>query len=151
VIAIADGREFGQHGTGVHELNVSAGSPRTGEAGLVEDELGQLLASLEDVERQYHSAIVHRILLFDFVQSAVIEQEKILPVPPPEASRTTTIKTLMCDLTGLVLAEMTSHARTLQGLQSIESPSTSRNGVNAKGPLWTRRNRRYSARAPITL
>lgn len=138
VIAIADGREFGQHGTGVHELNVSAGSPRTGEAGLVEDELGQLLASLEDVERQYHSAIVHRILLFDFVQSAVIEQEKILPVPPPEASRTTTIKTLMCDLTGLVLAEMTSHARTLQGLQSIESPSTSRNGVNAKGPLWTR-------------
>lgn len=138
MLGIADGKELGQHGTGGHEVNESAGSPRTGDTGLVKAELGQLLAGLEDVERQYHSAIVHRILLFDLVQSALIEEEKILLVPPPEASRTTTIKTLMCDLTGLILAEMTSYARTLQGLQSIESPSTSRNGVTATGPRWTR-------------
>ena len=138
VIAIADGQELGQDGDGVDEASEGASSPPPGNTRVVQEELGQLLAGLEDIERQYHSAIVHRILLFDYVQSAVIEQEKILLVPPPEASRTTTIKTLMCDLTGMILAEMTTHAKTWQGLQSIDSPSTSRNGGTANGPLRSR-------------
>lgn len=138
VIAIADGQELGQDGVAVHDINEKVGSLPTGDTGLLQEELGQLLADLEDMERQYHSAIVHRILLFDYVQSSVVDPEKILLVPSPAASRTTTIKTLMCDLTGLILAEMTSYAKTLQGLQSIDSPSTSRNGLTTNGSLWAR-------------
>ena len=138
VIAIADGQELSQDVVSGHEADEGAGGARTGVDRLVHEDMDQLLAGLEDMERQYHSAIVHRIVLFDYVQPAVIDHEKVLLVPPPEASRTTTIKTLMCDLTGLILAEMTSYAKALQGRQSIDSPSTSRNGVTANGPLWTR-------------
>lgn len=138
MIAIADGQELSQDGSSVHEIKGGCGSSQTGDTGLEEEKLENLLAGLEHMERQYASAIVHRILLFDYIQSTAIKHEKILLVPPPEASRTTTIKTLMCDLTGMILAEMTSYARTWQGLQSIESPSASRNGATANSPVWAR-------------
>lgn len=136
VVAIADGKELDHGGIGDHEPGDSAGTRRLEDTPLVEKELDQMLATLEDMKRQYPSAMVHQLLLFDCLRSPVVNVGRIIIVPPPETSRTTTMKTVMCDLTALVLAEMTTYAKTLQGLQSIDSPSTSQNRGMANGHLW---------------
>ncbi len=136
VIAIADGSEMGLDGTDKHGLRGNA-SNRDRENGMgMGQDLEKLLAMLEDLERQYPSAIVQRILLFDYVQNSLADMERIMVVPPPKASRTTTMKTVMCDLTASILAEMTTYAKTLQGLESIDSPTISIKLTAVNGHLW---------------
>ncbi|KAI9879664.1 MAG: hypothetical protein M1830_007771 [Pleopsidium flavum] len=136
VVAIADGKELGHGLIGIDEHGDSGGVRQSENTPPVEKELDQMMATLEDMKRQYPSAMVHQILLFDCSKSTATNIERIIIVPPPETSRTTTMKTVMCDLTALILAEMTTYAKTLQGLQSIASPSTSQDGTSANGHLW---------------
>lgn len=44
------------------------------------------------------------------------------PIPSKRDSKTTSIRTLMCDLTSLLLSKFSGLARSLQALPSIESP-----------------------------
>ncbi|KAI9783717.1 MAG: hypothetical protein M1816_001198 [Peltula sp. TS41687] len=91
-----------------------------------------LLHILDDVQEQYPKALVHRVILFDTTMQESNLPEGIMPVPPPRLCKTTTMKTVMCDITSLFLAEMTTFAKSLQGLPSIDSPGfyQANHGVN---------------------
>lgn len=82
----------------------------------------QLAEGLDQLRERYTNALVHQILVFDHKTSATPLPEGVAAVPSPQDSRTTTIKTVMCDLTSLLLAEMTSYAKSLQALSTIDSP-----------------------------
>jgi trafficking protein particle complex subunit 9 len=88
------------------------------------------LDSLEDEVRvgrsQYRRAILHQLLIFDSVVAAESSSipTDVLLVPPTAKSRTTTIKTVMCDITARLLHSMDDFAHEIQDLSTIESPSS---------------------------
>lgn len=84
--------------------------------------LEDLLQILDELQEQYPKALVHRVILFDTILQESKLPEGIIPVPPPGLCKTTTMKTVMCDITSLFLAELTTFAKSLQGLPSLESP-----------------------------
>lgn len=77
----------------------------------------------------FATALVHEALVFDCDMSTDRIPEGLTAVPPLARSKTTTIKTIMCDLTSHLLAEMASFARSLQELPSIETPRAPRQNV----------------------
>jgi hypothetical protein len=56
-------------------------------------------------------------------------------VPPTSQLKTTTMKTIMCDLTATLLAEMTTLARSIQALPTVASPAA-QNGGGGSAPSW---------------
>ena len=82
--------------------------------------LRSLVRSLEGLIDDFPRALLHQVLVFD--QSVTRLPERIYSVPVPAESRTTTIKTVMCDLTSRLLAEMANHAKSLQVLSTLDSP-----------------------------
>lgn len=84
------------------------------------NELRSLVTTLEDLIDDFPKALVHQILVFDHDGTSL--PERIYPVPTPSKSKTTTIKTVMCDLTSRLLAEMSTYAKSLQGLHTLDSP-----------------------------
>ncbi|KZF21369.1 Trs120-domain-containing protein [Xylona heveae TC161] len=113
IITIADNREINYSG--------NDGQMENGPG------LSTILEELEEIRAKYPKALVHQALLFDYSapHDGASLPEGILPVPPPELSRTTTMKTVMCDLTSLLLGEMTTFAKALQDLPTLESPGDS--------------------------
>ncbi len=88
-----------------------------------------MFALLEDEVRtsrpQYRRAILHQLLVFE---SSLTSEMPPVPtdaifVPAPQNSRTTTIKTVMCDISGRLLRSMDNLANEIQNLSPIESPS----------------------------
>jgi hypothetical protein len=121
VIAIADGTELEHVPIGGHARNINNGDSIP----LAEENLQQLGHDIDDLKERYPKALVHQLLLFDY---GAKERTKALPqglvaVPPPGESKRTTIKTVMCDISSLLLAEMETLARSIQALSTIESPS----------------------------
>jgi trafficking protein particle complex subunit 9 len=88
------------------------------------------LDTLEDEVRasryQYRRAILHQLLVFDvdIKADSPLMRRDVLFVPTPERSRSTTIKTMMCDVTGRLLHSMDNLAHEVQDLSTIESPSS---------------------------
>lgn len=95
---------------------------KPGDNKLPDGSYNQLVEGLDQLRERYTSALVHQILVFDHNTSVTALPDGVALVPSPQNSRTTTIKTVMCDLTSLLLAEMTSYAKSLQALSSIDSP-----------------------------
>ena len=79
-----------------------------------------LSRDLSNLSDEYPKAFVHQILVFDHEESFL--PQGVYSVPPPAKSRTTTVKTIMCDMTSRFLAEMAPYAKSLQALPSLESP-----------------------------
>lgn len=77
---------------------------------------------LAELQVEFPRALIHELLVFDLDDSTVKLPDGIIAVPSPELSKTTTIKTVMCDLTSHLLAEMTTYAKSLQALPMVESP-----------------------------
>lgn len=139
LIAVADGAEIGgtvfnkRHSTGrtVEETNLRA--------------LDQELEELRDL---YHRILVHRVLIFDYMPS----KEKPIPVPdgittipPAEHHKRTTMKTVMCDISSLVLAEMTTLAKSYEGRSFIDSPGPgSRQPAMDDQSGFSRRNSQFA-------
>lgn len=142
VVAIADYNSIGgtsrETATSDHEAQDLSGaedSPNTYVRSLVE--------VLENFKTQFSKALVHQVLVFDQAMPTNPPPEGIVYVPTLEKSKTTTIKTVMCDLTSQLLAEMTWYARSLQALPSLESPRSvlglgSGDLYNAKVPIASR-------------
>ncbi|KAI9772858.1 MAG: hypothetical protein M1840_008740 [Geoglossum simile] len=134
VLAIADSTELGRGcNTGANSGN---GDGERGEDGTPEEkDFRHLLREMEDVREQFPKALVHQILLFDYMQgrSSPVLPNDAIAVPPLEQSKTTTMKTVMCDLSSLLLAEMTSFAKSLRALYTIESPSSSQSVITTNG------------------
>ena len=78
--------------------------------------------ALEKMTSGYPRALVHQVLLFDHTKPTSNLPEGLVAVPSPQNSNTTTIKTIMCDLTSQLLANMTTYAKSIQALPSMETP-----------------------------
>ena len=78
---------------------------------------------LDDLSQEYPKALVHQVLVFDHKELPL--PRGVYPVPSPAKSRTTTVRTVMCDMTSRLLGEMAPYAKTLQGLPSLDSPRVS--------------------------
>ncbi|KAI6785048.1 Transport protein particle subunit-like protein [Emericellopsis cladophorae] len=119
VIALADGSELGKE-TFSKSQSVNGSGPT-----MVEKSIRALYQELEDLRDQYPKALVHQVLIFDYVPPAstiVPIPEGVLVIPPTEDSLRTTMKTVMCDISSQLLAEMTTLARSFEQMTSIESP-----------------------------
>lgn len=137
IIAIADGAELDHvsyKGNPRRSLNGS-GPPQP------EHNLRELDQDLEDLRDTYPKALVHQLLLFDYVQEKYpgTLPEGLVAVPPPEECKRTTMKTIMCDISSMLLAEMTTLAKSIQGLTTIESPKLAQ-GLGSSGDLWSTRD-----------
>ena len=103
-----------------------------------EDEGAQdLFSAAEDLREQFPKAYHHSVMLFESASQSRyprLPQETIL-VPPMAQLKTTTLKTIMCDLTSMLLAEMTTLARSMQALPTIASPA-SHSGSADNSPSW---------------
>ena len=125
VVGLADGNEY--------QLNAAQNEGQREEDHNVREEtskrsgLRSLVRGLEDLIDEFSKALVHQILVFDHDELPM--PERIYPVPAPAKSRTTTIKTIMCDLTSRFLAEMATRAKCLQALSSVDSPRGLTNGA----------------------
>ncbi|KAH8594774.1 TRAPP II complex [Bisporella sp. PMI_857] len=133
IIAIADGAELGHVSYRGHvrrSLNAN-GVPKP------ENNLRELYQDLEDLRDSYPKALVHQLLLFDYVHKfATPIPEGLVAVPPLEECKRTTMKTIMCDISSLLLAEMTTLAKSLQGLSTIESPKLVQGSWGPPGNFW---------------
>ena len=149
VIAIADGVELenvGYRGNVRRSLMENGNGPPK-----PEHNLRELYQDLEDLKDRYPKALVHELVLFDYVhKTADSIPEGIVIVPPPEQCKVTTIKTIMCDMSSMLLAEMTTLAKSLQGLPTIDSPTHIYKAERNDAP-WaydqeepSRRNSQYS-------
>ncbi|KAI9718916.1 MAG: hypothetical protein M1812_003800 [Candelaria pacifica] len=121
IIGVTDDKELGPRSEDAHgDFSDAAGEPTL-------SDMDQMLNHLDHLRESYPAALAHQILLFDYDAENHHDPspEGIIAVPPPEQSRTTTIKTVMCDLTSCLLAEFTTFAKSLQGLPSIDSPTAS--------------------------
>lgn len=120
ILAIADGSEL-------DHVSHKDGNGNETNGYDVQEHIRQLRAldqELESVRDQHPKALVHQALLFDYHHESTSPElpEGLVPVPSSEKSKITTMKTIVCDLSSLFLAELTAMAKSFQGMSTIESP-----------------------------
>ncbi len=84
--------------------------------------VGFLSQALAELQVEFPRALIHELLVFDHNGPSTVLPDGMIAVPPSESLKTTTMKTVMCDLTSHLLAEMTTYAKSLQALPMVESP-----------------------------
>lgn len=84
--------------------------------------LAHLSHRLKKLQADFPKALVHQFLVFDYDEPNPKLPDGVAAVSSPKLSRTTTMKTVMCDLTSRLLAEMTTYAKSLQALPTVDSP-----------------------------
>ncbi|RDW89196.1 hypothetical protein BP6252_01228 [Coleophoma cylindrospora] len=119
-----------------------------------EQNLRALHQDLEDVRDRYPKALVHQLLVFDHLPSPTDNPlpDGLLAIPPPAECKRTTMKTVMCDISSILLAEMTALAKSLQALSTLDSPAAAVGQKQVNGTSWgsadggglSRRNSQYS-------
>ncbi|KAJ9131087.1 Hypercellular protein A [Pleurostoma richardsiae] len=144
IIALADGAEL---------ESVLFSKRQSGGPTIAERNIRTLYQELEDLRDAYPKAIVHQVLLFDYLESEhhVPIPEGLVPIPPPEHCKRTTMRTAMCDISSLLLAEMTTLAKSFEAMNYIDSPGQSSTIRQLNGSSWgedsntlLRRNSQYS-------
>ncbi|KAK2764929.1 hypothetical protein FQN54_008626 [Arachnomyces sp. PD_36] len=127
IIAIADGTEL--HGY-LGEDGLPSSETPTGTLSETQAQpsgLDKLLDELSVLKDHYPKSLVHQLVIFDHagVDKPISKPENVIWVPSREKSRSTTMKTVMCDISSLVLGELDDFARTMQSLPAIDSPRAS--------------------------
>ncbi|KAM0324114.1 hypothetical protein ACHAQA_008306 [Verticillium albo-atrum] len=131
VVAIADGAELNK---GVFSKRHSPIAPTT-----TEQNVRALYQELEDLRDGFAKALVHHVLIFDYVapsESSIPMPEGIITIPPIEDCKRTTLKTVMCDISSLLLAEMTTLAKSFEAMTIIESPGSASAARHTNGASW---------------
>ncbi|TPX10904.1 uncharacterized protein E0L32_008110 [Thyridium curvatum] len=146
VIAVADGTELG---SSVFSKRHSGGG-RSPE----ERNIRNLEQDLEDLRDAYPKVLVHQLVIFDYEapeDSPIHIPEGLATIPPPEKCKRTTMKTLVCNISSLLLAEMTGAAKSFEAMSYIESPGQSSSARHMNGKSWqgddaglSRRNSQHS-------
>lgn len=133
VLAIADGTELFEDTHGNAQESEPAAQSRQGYP--TPDGLGRLLDELEAVKERNPRALIHQLLIFDYpkVDKPANGPDDVLWIPRPQASKATTIKTVLCDITSLLLGELDEFAKMIQSIPTIESPKASSWGPH-RGP-----------------
>ncbi|QPG96394.1 hypothetical protein C2857_004060 [Epichloe festucae Fl1] len=161
LIALADGKEL-------QELAFSKRHSASGAtaASTVERNIRALEQELEVLRDNYPKALVHNVVIFDYTGpkgSTFTMPDDIVTVPPIEECKRTTVKTIMCDISSSLLAEMTTLAKSFEAMTTIESPGVhmatkpmngkawDRNGASDGSPgELSRRNTQFSASQQIS-
>lgn len=120
VIALADGTELAEE-TFSKRQSVNGTAPT-----VVEKNIRALDQELENLRDYYPKALVHEALIFDYIpppSSDIHMPDGITTIPIEEECKRTTIKTVMCDISSLLLAEMTELGKFFEATTTIESPT----------------------------
>ncbi|KAJ5521344.1 hypothetical protein N7527_005459 [Penicillium freii] len=127
IIAIADGSELPES-TGDEQKHPTP------------EGLYQLLEELDGVKERNPRALVHQLLVFDHhgLDKITNGPDNVLWVPPPQVSKATTMKTVLCDVTSVLLSELDGFAKTIQSIPTIESPKASSWGPHRNPELRPR-------------
>lgn len=133
VIAVADGAELQND----EDTNKEANTKRSSgvEVPPAPKGLDDLLKELSWVKEQNPRALASQLLVFDYpgVEKSISGPDDVIWVPTPQLSRPTTIKTVLCDITSLLLGEMDEFAKLMQSIPAIDSPKASSWGPR-RGP-----------------
>lgn len=133
VIAIADGAELHHDKDADKESSTkrSSGIDKAPNPSGLED----LIRELSWVKEQNPRALVSQLLIFDYegLEKSISGPDDVIWVPAPQLSRPTTMKTVMCDITALLLGEMDGFAKLMQSIPAIDSPKASSWGPR-RGP-----------------
>lgn len=98
----------------------------------------EIQSALGDIREQFPKAYLHTLMMFECPSQAdhsQLPQETVF-VPPAARLKTTTMKTIVCDITSTLLAEMTALARSVQALPTILSPASQPNASMNSTPAW---------------
>lgn len=128
LIALADGAEL--------ETTTFSRRHSTGGKSATERNIRSLHQELEDLRDTYPKILVHHVLIFDYVPpegESLPIPDGIITIPPPEQHKRTTMKTVMCDISSLLLAEMTGLARSYEAQKYVDSPGQSSTIRNLNG------------------
>ncbi|KAG9811164.1 Trs120-domain-containing protein, partial [Aureobasidium melanogenum] len=89
-----------------------------------QDELQQVSDRLAE---QHPKILLSQLLVMDCTreQQESWDLEKAICVPPSHATKTTTMNTVMCDISARLLSEMGTYATAVQALPSVQSPGAS--------------------------
>lgn len=138
VIAIADGKELPQSSETIQKHPTPEG-------------LDILLEELDAVKERNPRALVNQLLVFDHdgVNKLTNGPENVLWVPRPEDSKATTMKTVLCDITSVLLGELDEFAKTIQAIPTIESPKASSWGPHRNPELRPRAVDRLMSRMTL--
>jgi hypothetical protein len=115
ILGIADSAEFRRDANGDSELSTESS-----------EVIMELSAAIGGMREHYPRTLVQKILLFDSLEAPnrSSAHQDIVFIPPASQLKTTTMKTIMCDITSSILAEMTTLAISIKALPSIASPSS---------------------------
>ncbi|KAI0389896.1 Trs120-domain-containing protein [Xylariaceae sp. FL0594] len=135
IIAIADGKEL-------EDVAFSKRQSANGYAPtMAERNIRTLYQELEELRDTYPKMLTHHVLIFDHKppnDGSVPMPEGIKAIPPPEQSKRTTMKTVMCDISSLLLAEMTTLAKSFEAMTTIDSPGHTTGRPDLQGVAsWT--------------
>ncbi|MCJ1312023.1 hypothetical protein MMC25_005697 [Agyrium rufum] len=81
-----------------------------------------MVETVVELKVGFPSALLHQVFLFDFSDTTAEFPSTVIAVPPPNQSRPTTMRTLMCDFSSTFLGELTSYAKSIQALPNVETP-----------------------------
>ena len=125
VIALADGKDDFRKPSNLEkdELGFTGGKRLNDE-----ENFDQYLETVLEIKSQHPTALVHQVFLFDIDTPYASIPSFLVPIHSAAASKATKMKTVMCDLTSILLAEMTSYAKSLQALPTIETPKLGNSG-----------------------
>jgi hypothetical protein len=145
IIGIADAKEYPQFQQSRGEADPDQGVSKDSEQDSKESE--QIESAVEDLREQFPKAYLHSLMLFDYnLQTRHRElPAETFVIPPVAQLRTTTMRTIMCDLTSIFLAELTSLAKSIQALPTIPSPA-SQSGTTDSVPNWAGADAAFSRR-----
>ncbi|KAH7033336.1 hypercellular protein A [Microdochium trichocladiopsis] len=129
VIAVADGKEL--QSSAFNKRQSANGHAPT----MAERNIRALYQELESLRDSFPKVLTHHILIFDFEHPEGQEipiPEGIKVIPPIDTAPTTAMKTVMCDMSSLILAEMTTLAKSFEAMTTVDSPgqAPSRPGLN---------------------
>ncbi|OLN84968.1 Transport protein particle subunit [Colletotrichum chlorophyti] len=131
IIAIADGDELNR---------IAFNKRQSGNAPTVaEQNIRTLYQELEDLRDRFGKALVHQVLIFDHApvkDNPIPMPEGLIAIPPPDECKRTTMKTIMCDITSQLLAEMTTLAKMFEAQSFVESPGQVQSSRQANGTSW---------------
>jgi hypothetical protein len=153
IIGIADGSEYPWLKS---RADQEESANQAKDEGLEYENRESIQSAMDDLRESYPRSSLHSLMMFD---STVQGPHPHLPpetifVPPVTQLKATTMKTLMCDLTSTLLAELTTLARSIQALPMVPSPA-SQVGLSDSVPSWagidlSGQNSRRNSQVPLS-
>lgn len=126
LIGIADSKEY-EGLTGTYYGPDS--DDETGQDPQVVRDIESVHEAMNGVQGSFQHVLCHALLLFDCSPSIALQPlpEHTFLVPPIENSKTTTVKTVLCDLTAAFLSDLSLLGRAILARHPLDVPRSGRN------------------------